>query len=112
MIGKNDYRIGDSPLIGAGTYAKNETCAISCTGTGESIIRAVAAHEISCMLEFQKISLEEACEKMMQEKLTPFGGHAGLIALDREGNYKCVHNAERMYRAWMKSGEQIEAWLY
>ena len=100
-------RIGDSPVIGAGTYANNDTCAVSCSGAGENIIRAVTAHEISALLKYGKMSLADACEKTMQEKVTPFGGQAGLVALDHEGNIKYVFNTKRMYRGWYHAGEII-----
>jgi len=112
LVNKNDYRIGDSPIIGAGTYANNKTCAVSCSGVGESIIRAVAAHEISALLEYKKISLKEASEKVLLEKLNPFGGHAGLVAIDKYANVRYIHNTERMYRAWKVSGEKLQADLY
>ncbi|MDQ3192240.1 MAG: isoaspartyl peptidase/L-asparaginase [Bacteroidota bacterium] len=112
LIDKNEFRIGDSALIGAGTYANNKTCAVSCTGKGESIIRAVVAHEISSMLLYQKIDLNNACENTMKEKLIPFGGHAGFVAMDNLGNVKFIHNSDRMYRGYMLNGEQAVIDLY
>jgi beta-aspartyl-peptidase (threonine type) len=112
LTNKNDYRIGDSPIIGSGTYANNKTCAVSCTGRGESIIRAVAAHEISCLLEYKKITLKQASRKIMQEKLTPFGGHAGFIAIDSAGNIRYVFNTERMYRGWKRNGDRMQIKIY
>ena len=112
LIGKNEYRIGDSAIIGAGTYANNKTCAVSCSGKGESIIRAVVAHEISSLLLYQQIDLNSACEKTMLEKLNPFGGHAGFVAIDKEGTVKFIHNSERMYRGQKISGEQTIIGLY
>jgi beta-aspartyl-peptidase (threonine type) len=112
LVNKNDFRIGDSPIIGAGTYASNKTCAVSCTGVGESIIRAVTAHEISALLQYKKISLKRASEKVLLEKLNPFGGHAGLVAIDKHANVRCVHNTERMYRAWKVSGLALTTGIY
>jgi beta-aspartyl-peptidase (threonine type) len=112
LVNKNDYRIGDTPIIGAGTYANNKTCAISCTGRGESIIRAVAAHEISCLLEYKKITLHRASKKLIQEKLLPFGGHAGLVGIDKHGNIKYVYNTPRMYRAWILSDGKMQVKIY
>ncbi len=112
LIDKHEYRIGDTPIIGAGTYANNKSCAVSCTGKGESILRAVVAHEISSMLLYKGISLEEACEKTMEEKLNPFGGHAGLIAIDKDCNVKFIFNAERMYRGFKCSDGSFEISLY
>jgi L-asparaginase / beta-aspartyl-peptidase len=112
LMMKRRGRVGDSAVIGAGTYANNETCAVSCTGTGENIIRAVTAHEISSLLKYKGMDLSEACEKMLQEKLTPFGGHAGLVAIDTEGSIKYVFNTERMYRAWRDTSGQVTIKLY
>lgn len=112
LIDKNEYRIGDTPLIGAGTYANNKSCAVSCTGKGESIMRAVVAHEVSSMLLYQGINLEQACDKAMEEKLNPFGGHAGLIAIDKSCNIKFIHNSDRMYKGFMCSDGRKEVSLY
>jgi len=91
-------RIGDSPVIGAGTYANNNTCAVSCTGTGEHFIRAVAAYNVSCYMEYKEVSLHEACEQTMQ-KLEMVQGEGGLIAVDAYGNIEMPFNSEGMYRA-------------
>ncbi|MBA3899290.1 MAG: isoaspartyl peptidase/L-asparaginase [Bacteroidetes bacterium] len=112
LINKNEYRIGDTPIIGAGTYANNKTCAVSCTGNGESIIRAVVAHEISSMLLYQGINLGQACENAMGKILNPFGGDAGLIAIDKDCNVKIIHNAVRMYKGFRCSDGRREVSLY
>ena len=91
-------RVGDSPLIGAGTYANNNTCAVSCTGEGEQFIRAVTAYEVSCCIEYKKVSLHQACALAMQ-KLETINGSGGLIAVDRTGQIAMPYNTEGMYRA-------------
>ncbi len=98
MTNKRWGRVGDSPIIGAGNYANNNTCAISCTGHGEYFIRAVVAYDISCLMEYKGLSLNEACELVVNDKLVKFGGEGGLIAVDKEGNICLPFNSEGMYR--------------
>jgi L-asparaginase / beta-aspartyl-peptidase len=98
MTNKRWGRIGDSPVIGAGTYANNSTCAISCTGHGEYFIRAVVAYDISCLMQYAGLSLEDACKKVVNDKLVTFGGEGGLIAVDSAGNVCMPFNSEGMYR--------------
>lgn len=99
MTNKKFGRVGDSPIIGAGTYANNETCAISCTGHGEFFIRSVVAHDISCLIEYKGLSLQEACDFVVMDKLVKIGGEGGLIAIDKNGNIEMPFNSEGMYRA-------------
>lgn len=99
MTNKKFGRIGDSPIIGAGTYANNATCAISCTGHGEFFIRSVVAYDISCLMEYKGLSLKEACDFVVMDKLVKIGGEGGLIALDKNGNIELPFNSEGMYRA-------------
>ncbi len=99
MTNKKFGRVGDSPIIGAGTYANNETCAISCTGHGEFFIRSVVAHDISCLIEYKGLSLKEACDFVVMDKLVKIGGEGGLIAIDKNGNIELPFNSEGMYRA-------------
>jgi beta-aspartyl-peptidase (threonine type) len=82
MTNKKYGRIGDSPLIGCGTYANNKTCAISCTGHGEMFIRTVAAYDVSCLMEYKNLSLEEAMDTVVNKKLVEFGGEGGMIGVD------------------------------
>ena len=103
MTNKKYGRIGDSPIIGAGTYANNDTCAISCTGHGELFIRSVVAYDISALMEYKGLSLKEACRIVVQEKLVKIGGEGGLIAIDKLGNIELPFNSEGMYRAMKKS---------
>ena len=97
MTNKRYNRIGDTPLIGAGTWA-DARVAISCTGHGEYFIRAVAAYDIACLMEYKGLSLEEACRIVVHDKLAPAGGEGGLIAVDAQGNLALPFNSEGMYR--------------
>jgi L-asparaginase / beta-aspartyl-peptidase len=106
MTNKMFNRIGDTPIIGAGTYAANATCAISCTGHGEFFIRAVVAYDVACLMEYKGLSLEDACHEVVNRKLVKLGGEGGLIALDGKGNISLVFNSEGMYRGSVKSGEK------
>jgi L-asparaginase / beta-aspartyl-peptidase len=103
MTNKRYNRIGDSPIIGSGTYANNNTCAISCTGHGEFFIRAVVAYDISCLIEYKGLSLAQACEFVVNDKLKKFGGEGGLVAVNRNGECVLSFNSEGMYRAWRTS---------
>ena len=109
MTNKKFGRVGDSPIIGAGTYANNETCAISCTGHGEFFIRSVVAYDISCLMEYKGLSLKEACDFVVMDKLVKIGGEGGLIAIDKNGNIELPFNSEGMYRA--KKSEDGELFL-
>jgi len=98
MTNKKYGRIGDSPIIGSGTYANNKTCAISCTGHGEVFIKAVAAYDVSALMEYKGLSLTEACEEVVLNKLVKMEGEGGLIGVDNEGNYALTMNSAGMYR--------------
>ena len=112
MTNKKNGRVGDTPVIGAGTYANNNTCAISCTGHGEFFIRSVVAYDISCLMEYKGLSLKEACNVVVHQKLVKIGGEGGLIALDTKGNIELAFNSEGMYRASKKSGEDLFIGIY
>jgi beta-aspartyl-peptidase (threonine type) len=103
MTNKKYGRIGDSPIIGAGTYANNATCGISCTGHGELFIRAVAAHDVSCLMEYKGFSLQQAMEVVVHEKLMAIGGEGGMIGVDAQGNAALVFNSQGMYRGFKSS---------
>jgi L-asparaginase / beta-aspartyl-peptidase len=103
MTNKKYGRIGDSPIIGAGTYANNATCGISCTGHGELFIRAVAAHDVSCLMEYKGLSLQEAMEVVVHEKLMAIGGEGGMIGVDAQGNAALIFNSQGMYRGFKSS---------
>lgn len=99
MTNKRWQRIGDSPVPGAGTYANNATCAISCTGNGEAFLRAVAAHDVHALMAYKGLSLEDAVRVVVHEKLPPLDGEGGLIAVDRHGHIVLDFNSSGMYRA-------------
>ncbi|MGB5509846.1 isoaspartyl peptidase/L-asparaginase family protein [Robiginitalea sp.] len=99
MTNKRFGRIGDSPVLGAGNYANNKTCAVSCTGSGEFFIRGVVAYDVSCLMEYKGLSLEEAASEVIQKRLLEIGGDGGLIAVDVHGNISMPFNTEGMYRA-------------
>lgn len=107
MTNKKYGRIGDSPIIGAGTYA-NETMGVSCTGHGEYFIRKVVAYDLAALMEYKKMTLQEAAKYLVYEKLVDFGGSGGLIALDKNGNIAMPFNTKGMYRGYKKSsGENV-----
>lgn len=112
MTNKLPGRVGDSPLPGAGCYANNATAAVSCTGTGEVFIRALAAYDITALMDYGGLSLSEACERVVMEKLPALGGIGGLIAVDREGNVALPFNSEGMYRAWGYAGDAPSTGIY
>ncbi len=90
MTNKKYGRIGDTPLIGAGTYANNATCAVSCTGHGELFIRQVAAHQVHCLMLYKGLSLQEACGQVVMQDLVAISGEGGLIAIDSKGILQCL----------------------
>lgn len=112
MTNKKYCRIGDSPIIGAGTYANNNTCAISCTGHGEFFIRSVVAHDISCLMEYAGHSLQDACNIVVMDKLVKTGGEGGLVAVDKHGNIAMPFNSEGMYRACRTNSGHTEIKIY
>ncbi len=112
MTNKMSGRIGDSPLIGSGTYANNATCAVSCTGIGEFMIRGVSAYDVSCLMAYRGLDLAAACHEVIQVKQTDLGGEGGLIAVDAKGEVALVFNSEGMYRAWIQQGYSPEVWIY
>ena len=112
MTNKRPGRVGDSPLVGAGCYANNANVAVSCTGTGEVFIRALAAYDIAALMEYGHLSLHEACERVVMEKLPALGGSGGLIAIDSEGNVALPFNSEGMYRAWAYAGDTPTIGIY
>lgn len=107
MTNKKWGRVGDSPMIGAGNYANNKTCAVSCTGSGEYFIRGVVAYDVSCLMEHKGLSLQEASEEVINKRILNIKGDGGLIAVDAKGNIAMPFNTEGMYRA-CKSSTGIE----
>ncbi|GEO09984.1 isoaspartyl peptidase/L-asparaginase family protein [Segetibacter aerophilus] len=112
MTNKKYGRIGDSPLIGSGTYANNNTCAISCTGHGEVFIRAVAAYDVSALMEYKGLTVEEACNEVVLNKLVKMEGEGGLISVDKQGNFVMVFNSAGMYRGVKSSDGTNEVAIY
>lgn len=112
MTNKRFGRIGDTPLIGAGTYANNQTCAVSCTGHGEFFIRALAAHDVSCLMLYKHFSLRQACEQVIYKTLPELGGQGGLIAVDANGQISMPFNTEGMYRGLISSDQELIVKIY
>ncbi|MBA3663226.1 MAG: isoaspartyl peptidase/L-asparaginase [Bacteroidetes bacterium] len=112
MTNKKYGRVGDSPIIGAGTYANNKTCGVSCTGHGEYFMRSVVAYDVSALMEYKKMSVKDAANEVVMKKLKEMGGEGGLIAMDRKGNITMPFNTEGMYRAYMKSTGEKTLLIY
>jgi beta-aspartyl-peptidase (threonine type) len=110
MTNKKHGRIGDSPVIGAGTYANNSTCGVSATGHGEFIIRYAVAHDISALMEYGGMDVQQAAREVVEKKLVEAGGDGGVICLDAQGRVAMVTNTSGMFRAYGNSdGERIVA---
>ncbi|MGZ4044700.1 MAG: isoaspartyl peptidase/L-asparaginase family protein [Bacteroidia bacterium] len=112
MTNKKYGRVGDSPIIGAGTYANNKTCGVSCTGHGEYFMRSVVAYDVSALMEYKGLSVEQAAYEVVMKKLKSLGGEGGLIAMDRNGNLTMTFNSAGMYRGYMKSDGKKEILIY
>jgi len=110
MTNKKWGRVGDSPMIGAGNYANNSTCAVSCTGSGEFFIRGVVAYDVSCLMEHKGLSLQDASAEVIHKRVLDIKGDGGLIAVDTKGNIAMPFNTEGMYRASKTSeGKEVIA---
>ena len=112
MTNKKWGRVGDSPMIGAGNYANNKTCAISCTGSGEFFIRGVVAYDVACLIEHKGMSLEAASNEVINKRILEIKGDGGLIAVDTKGNIAMPFNTEGMYRASKSSNGNEEVKIY
>lgn len=112
MTNKRWGRIGDSPIIGAGTYANNATCAVSCTGWGEYFIRGVVAHDISALMDYKGLSLRDAAKEVIQKKIPALGGDGGVIAVDKLGNMVMEFNTAGMFRATMNDTGELYIGMY
>ena len=112
MTNKKWGRIGDSPVIGAGTYADNNTCGISSTGSGEYFIRTVAAYQVSSLLENHDYDLKKAMSKVINEKIGGIGGDGGMIGIDKNSNISMEFNTPGMYRAYVNKFGEKEILLY
>ena len=112
MTNKRWNRVGDSPIIGAGTYANNKTCAVSSTGWGEYFMRGLVAYDISAMMEYKKVSLNKAATEVIHNKLTELGGTGGIVAIDSAGNIAMEFNTPGMYRAHMDAEGSLKLAIY
>ncbi len=112
MTNKQFGRVGDTPIPGIGTYANNATCAISCTGHGELFIRSVAAYDVSCLMEYKGLTLHNAMNIVVNEKLIKIGGEGGMIGVDAGGNSALLFNTEGMYRGVKSSSGLYEVAIY
>lgn len=112
MTNKRWNRIGDSPIIGAGTYADNETCGISATGWGEFFIRGVVAHDIAARMRYGKASLADAANEVIQKNIPEMGGDGGIIAIDKDGNIIMEFNTDGMFRASIDKNGEMQVAIY
>lgn len=112
MTNKKYGRVGDAPIIGAGTYANNATCGISATGHGEYFIRAVVAHDISAIMEYKGLSIQDAADIVIHEKLIDLGGEGGVIGLDADGNIMMSFNSNGMFRGFIKQNDDPQVFIY
>lgn len=112
MVNKKYNRVGDAPIIGAGTYANNNTCAVSATGHGEFFIRWTVAHDISTLIEYKKLSLKEASELVVNDKLVRAGGSGGVICVDNKGNVAMSFNSEGMLRGFATADGKSGIFIY
>lgn len=109
MTNKRWNRLGDSPIIGAGTFADNNSCGVSCTGHGEYFIRWAVAYDVAARMTYKELDLETAAKEVVNQELVKAGGEGGLIALDKYGNVSMPFNTEGMYRGYAKPGERVIA---
>lgn len=107
--GQRAGRVGDSPVIGAGTYADDAACAVSATGAGEPLLRAVLGHEVASLVRYRALSLAEACQLALEERVARLGGRGGLIAVDTRGSIAMPFTTEVMFRAWRLGARPPEA---
>ena len=111
MTNKKWNRIGDAPIIGAGTYANNNSCAVSSTGWGEYFIRGVVAYDIAALMEYKNLSIKKAAKTVIN-KISKMGGDGGVIAIDKQGNIAMEMNTSGMYRAHINSKGEIDVKIY
>ncbi|MBP2170551.1 beta-aspartyl-peptidase (threonine type) [Erwinia toletana] len=112
MTNKQAGRVGDSPLVGAGCYANNANVAVSCTGTGEVFMRTLAAYDIAALMEYGGLSLKQASDRVVMEKIPVLGGSGGIVAVDRDGNVALPFNSEGMYRGYGYVGDDAVVGIY
>ncbi|NQX78191.1 isoaspartyl peptidase/L-asparaginase family protein [Gilvibacter sp.] len=112
MTNKRWNRIGDAPIIGAGTYANNASCAVSSTGWGEYFIRAMVAHDISALMEYKGMNIQDAARTVIHDKVGGLGGDGGIVAIDKDGNIAMEFNTAGMYRAHMNADGDLVIGIY
>lgn len=112
MSNKRFGRVGDSPIIGAGTYADNEACAVSCTGHGEYFIRYAVSHSIAALMKYKQLSVKVAAEKVINDTLKTAGGEGACIALDANKNFAMSYNSEGLYRGYITADGKVTVMLY
>jgi L-asparaginase / beta-aspartyl-peptidase len=112
QLNKRYGRVGDSPIIGGGTYASNESCAISCTGHGEMFMRQVVAYDVAAIMLYKGVNIEQATEEVISQKLTKVGGEGGVIALDHSGNFSMRYNTEGMFRGFITEDGNCETHIF
>lgn len=112
MTNKRYGRVGDSPIIGAGTYADNGSCGVSCTGHGEYFIRNMVAYDIAALMKYKGLSVEKAAKQVVQKNLKKMGGTGGIIALDAQGNATMEFNTPGMYRGYVTEDGEVNVLIY
>jgi beta-aspartyl-peptidase (threonine type) len=112
IVNKMYGRVGDSPIVGAGTYAANGVCAVSGTGQGEFFIRGVVAYDIAALMKYKNLAIEAAAAEVVVGKLKAAGGDGGVIALDAAGNFTAPYNTPGLYRGWLTADGKFEVRLY
>jgi L-asparaginase / beta-aspartyl-peptidase len=112
MTDKQYGRVGDAPIIGAGTYAENESCAVSATGHGEFFIRWTVAHDIAALVKYKGMTVQQAGDEVIHKKLEPVKGEGGVIILDAKGNFAMPFNSEGMYRGWIGTDGEPHVLIY
>jgi len=112
MTNKKYGRVGDAPIIGAGTYANNASCGVSATGWGEFFIRLTVAHDIATLKQYAGLTMQEAADSVVMKKLPRLGGNGGIIALDRQGHVSMTFCTEGMFRGWIKKKGEGKIFIY
>ena len=112
LTNKVPSRIADAPIVGAGVYANDATCAVSCTGTGEHVIRSCAAHDIHARMRYLNHDIARAASDTIAQSLAPLGGRGGVIAVSRDGQFAFPFNSAGMFRGWVREGELPRAGVF
>jgi beta-aspartyl-peptidase (threonine type) len=112
LTNKRAGRIGESPVIGAGTFAEDGVCAVSCTGHGEFFIRSVVAYDVAALMKYRQLSLTEATNEVVKQKLVKLGGSGGLISVDAKGNVATPFNTPGMFHGWVKADGTVHIAIF